>query len=284
MKKIRYFFESILLGLFFGLMWLLPLKIASSFGGFIGRFIGPKMASSRKARRHIRAAFPDISFNEEIHILRGMWDNLGRVMAEYPHLPQLSHNHVTFQYMNGADENCLRNSNAILFSGHLGNWEVPPPALDVFSQTPVHLMYRAPNNPFVDRMITYFRTRKNNINVHTKSALGGKQVMQAIKDGAALAILVDQKYNEGLNVPFFGHDAMTNPFFIKLARKYKRPLIPAFQRRISKTDFEICVYPPIVTQGRSDEDVLIECHKLLEDFIQTYPEQWLWLHRRWKDI
>lgn len=284
MTQIRYFFEALGLALLMLIFRVMPADWASACGGLIGRSLGPKLAASRKALRHIRLAFPDMDDAQSKSILQGMWDNLGRTVAEYPHLYWLSQKRVQYHYMQDVQYDLLKGGHGVLFSGHLGNWEVPPPSLAGFAEAPVHLMYRPPNNPYVDRMLQFFRTRRTSVATHTKSATGGKEVMHALKDGAFLAILIDQKYNEGIDVPFFGQSAMTNPFFLKLARRYKLPLVPCFQRRVQGAHFEITVYPPIDYEGRSDEDVLAECHRLLEAFITAHPDQWLWLHRRWRDI
>lgn len=113
-------------------------------------------------------------------------------------------------------------------------------------------------------------------------------MMETIKQGGILGILIDQKYNQGLNVPFFGHPAMTNPFFVQLAQKYGAPLVPIRGIRLENGGFCLKIYPPVPTledngTPRPIENVIQQAHTLLAGWIREKPEQWLWLHRRWKD-
>ena len=108
-------------------------------------------------------------------------------------------------------------------------------------------------------------------------------MLKSLISGNSLALLGDQKYNEGVCVPFFGHDAMTNPAFVQFAQKFDLPLIPAQCIRMNGANFKIKAHPPIATQNRNVEDIISDYHALLEGWITERPEQWLWLHKRWKD-
>ena len=125
------------------------------------------------------------------------------------------------------------------------------------------------------------------ISGHSKSSAGGKGLMKSLKSGHCAGILIDQKYNEGLSIPFFGIEAMTNPVFVQLAQKYKCALVPIRNERLEGTNFRLNVYEPIEIFDSNDaprpiEDVIKDAHALLESWITERPEQWLWLHRRWK--
>ncbi len=280
---IRYAFEALLVGALFLVFRLLPLDAASAIGGFVGRSVGPKLAASRKAQRHIRNVFPDKPDGEVNAIITGMWDNLGRVMAEYPHLKTIATQRLTVKGEEYVSDTLKQAKGAVFYCLHMGNWEVPPAYMAHEFGADIHLMYRAPNNPWVDKMIHYWRTTGGALlTAHSKSRAGGQGAMKAIRSGAALAILIDQKYNEGINVPFFGMDAMTNPFFVKMARKFDVPLIPATICRTQGANFELTVRPPMDIVDRSDEEIVTAAHNILEEAIIRTPEQWLWLHRRWR--
>ena len=111
-------------------------------------------------------------------------------------------------------------------------------------------------------------------------------MMAALKQGRVLGMLIDQKYNEGLAVPFFGQPAMTNPVFVQMAQRYNGFLIPARAERLGGAHFRLTLHPPLALADqaghpRTAEDVLAEAHRLLEEWIRERPEQWLWIHKRW---
>ncbi|MGH1404876.1 MAG: lysophospholipid acyltransferase family protein [Alphaproteobacteria bacterium] len=286
MKKIRYALEAILLYMLFVFFKLLPPPIASNIGGAIGRFIGPLLAASRKARRHLALAIPDLSEQQQQDIIKGMWDNLGRVIAEYPHLETICKKHTQVQNVEFMQECIENNTPMILIGGHIANWEINSVATLTLLNHPIDITFRAPNNPWVASLLDNARTLKGRITGYPKSRDSGKKIMKALKNKKSIGILVDQKYNEGLNVPFFNRDAMTNPVFVKLCQKYKTPLIPVRNQRHEGCSFTLTAFPPIPVFNedgtpRQTEDVIAEVHTLLESWIEDTPEQWIWMHKRW---
>ena len=289
MKKIRYLFEAFFLKLLFILFKIMSPERASSIGGWIGRSIGPKLAASRKARNNLSQALQDLSEDQKNKIIAEMWENLGRVIAEYPHLEKLSQNNVIVKGEEHVQSITETEENAIFFSAHLANWEINCPAFFLRYNKDIDLTYRAPNNPWVDKMLIKARSLGGRLKGYPKSAESGRAIMQALRNKRCLGILIDQKYNEGMNIPFFGHAAMTNPVFVQLCQKYKCALIPIRNKRINGAHFELTAYPPLKTfeddgEKRPIEDVIQDAHKLLESWIKEEPGQWLWLHRRWKEF
>ena len=281
MKNIRYFFEYLLLLFLLGICKVLPWTWASSLFGYIAQTIGPKTKMNDKAVRHIRSALQCDEATAQ-NIAKGHWNNLGRVMAEYPHLDHIAQHNVHFngvEYINQARED---NKPGIFFSIHSANWEIGPHAMLKNFDLAAHPIYRAPNNQFVDKLLHGYRTSNGQLTLHPKSKRGMMGMVKAMKAGEHLGILVDQKYNEGVTVPFFGMNANTGVAFIELAKKYDCPLIPIQYIR-EKNGFLIDVHPPIPTLDRDVLDILTDAHKLMEGWIRQHPEQWLWLHRRWKN-
>ena len=148
----------------------------------------------------------------------------------------------------------------------------------------VHI-YRAANNPWVDRLIEKCRGPIGGRH-YPKSARGTRNLLVALKDGEHLAMLVDQKYNEGIPVPFFGRDAMTAPTTAEFALRYRIPIVPARVERLKGARFRLTLYPPLDLPDSGDRKadvhaVMTEINGLFEAWIRDRPEQWLWLHRRW---
>ncbi len=285
MKKLRYCLEYIAYSFLMFVFEKLPVSAASDLGGFIARTLGPRLAVSRKARRHIHLAFPGISEDETERIVKGMWNNLGRTFAEYPHLETIAQQHIVFTNPEAIEKLEKVSGGCIVFNGHLGNWEVPPAVMAVRGQT-IDVIYRAPNNNFIESSLKRMRSLNGRIHTHAKSASGTRALLKALKQGRILGILIDQKYNEGISVPFFGHPAMTSTAFVTMGQKYDCPVVPARIVRTKGLNFEITLYDPLRLfnkngEPRNPKDVVIDAHRHLEQWITEKPEQWLWLHKRW---
>jgi KDO2-lipid IV(A) lauroyltransferase len=286
MTKIRYALEAIFLHILFLFFRLLPPKTASNIGGWIGHTIGPRLATSRKALRNLQRALPDMEPARQQEVITDMWEHLGRIIAEYSHLATHARDHTEIENAQRLHDLKANGQNAIFFGAHFGNWELNAPAVVLQCDADVDVSYRAPNNPWVDRLLMKARSMNGRIKGYAKSRQGGKGMMATIKNGGSLGILIDQKYNEGLSVPFFGMEAMTNPFFVQLAQKYKCALVPIRNTRLDGASFRLNIFDPIDVfddegKPRPVEDVIGEAHALLESWIIEKPEQWLWLHRRW---
>jgi len=275
--------------LLFGAFAALPLDCASALGGAIGRLIGPFFGISERARRNIRCAFPGSSESEIARIIRGMWDNLGRVTAEYPHLRKIrvfepggrveTHG---FEYM---DQAVATGRRMIIFSGHLANWEIGMLAAVQYGIS-VSQIYRAANNPLVDRMITRFRGDAGEL--IPKGAGGACEAIATLRRGAHVTMLADQKMNDGIPVPFFGRPAMTAPALAALALRFDCDVLPARVERLGGAHFQLTVFPPLALRrsGNSHADeaaLMTQVNAILESWIRDRPEQWLRVHRRWTD-
>ena len=279
-KKLSYALEAAGLYLAFLVFYLLPAPVASNLGGLIGRNVGPRLATSRKALHNLRQSLPGKTDDEYAQIIRDMWDNLGRVIAEYPHLETIARKYTEMVGGEYFDE-LGPGAPCVLFSGHLSNWEMCSTIAYVHRKFAVELVYRAPNNPWVDHLLHKCRTLGRQLTAIPKSRTGVRNMVRALQEGNHLGILIDQKYNEGIAVPFFGRPAMTSPAFVQLAQKFDCPLFPARCERLGGCRFRLTIFPPMPVSGRAVEDVMAEAHSLLELWIKEHPGQWLWLHRRW---
>ena len=281
-KKIRYAIEALTLSIFMIISKLLPLDWASAMGGFIGRRLGPRMAVSRKAKAHLQIAFPDIDESRINEIITGMWDNLGRVMMEYPHLTKIGKERT--EIIGAEILERYRGQPALIISGHFANWECCPPALYLQYNHQASPIYRAPNNPLSDKMLEYTRSLAGKIKAIPKSKSGTRHIVNALKEGRFIGMLLDQKYNEGVAVDFFGKPAMTSPIFAQLAQKFDCPVIPLRIERTKGANFKITIEEPVNIIDKSSEQMIKEIHTLFEEWIKDRPEQWLWLHKRWGNL
>lgn len=290
LRDALYRLEAVFLYAFYYIVRALPCDAASTLGGWIGRTVGPRLRGTRTARRNLTRAFPEKSAAEIEAIILGMWDNLGRTIAEYPHLEELSRpapagrtefvgaEHVAAALADG--------KGGFLISGHLANWEIPAAAVRQHGLE-LALVYRAPNNPYAARLL--LRNRDAATPTHIpKGAEGARMMLRHLKDGGHIGMLVDQKMNDGIPVPFFGRDAMTAPAGAQLALKFGLPMLPVRGERTGGARFRITVFPPLDLPDSGDRNagalaVMTHLNGLLESWIRERPEQWLWIHRRWPD-
>src|SRR6202007_2988556 len=232
--------------IWFGAVGLLPLDCASALGGVIGRRIGPFLGVSKGARRNIKRAFPELSDSEIARVVAGMWDNLGRVAAEYPHPTKTRLLHPGgrvetpgFEHM---DRAVAAGRRMIIFSGHIANWEIGMLAAVQYGIS-VAQIYRAANNPLVDRMIT--RSRGEAGERIPKGAVAARRAIATLRRGGHLTMLADQKMNDGIPVPFFGRPAMTAPALAALALRFDCDVLPARVERLEGAHFRLTVFPPL---------------------------------------
>jgi KDO2-lipid IV(A) lauroyltransferase len=273
----------------FGAFGLLPLDWASAIGGALARTIGPRLAISKRARLNIRRALPELADHEIAKTIAQMWDNLGRVAAEYPHLRQIrvfepggrveTHG---FEHMNLAVATGRR---MIIFSGHIANWEIGMLAAVQYGAE-VAQIYRAANNPLIDRMITRFRGTGGEL--IPKGSVGARRAIAVLRRGAHLTILADQKMNDGIPVPFFGRPAMTASALAALALRFDCDVLPARVERLGGARFRLTVFPPLPLPRSGDHHadvatLMTRVNQTLEDWIRDRPQEWFWVHRRWPD-
>mgnify|MGYP000081324729 CR=1 FL=1 len=286
-RYVSYPLQGILGYVFFAMVRLLPLQTASDLGGKLGRWIGPRVGVSHRARRNLGRAFAEKPANEIDSIVVGMWDNLGRVLFEYPVLQRIDMNrHV--EIIGIEHLLALRDDDrpGILFAAHTANWEILPLVATAHDLN-VHVFYRQPNNPYVANMFARSHLKSGNKMI-PKGPKGARQALQALGQGGHLGILVDQKMNDGIAVPFFGRDAMTAPALAQMALKYDCPVVAARTERLQGAKFRITFSKPMSIEATDDRHadilaIMTRINQQLEQWIRDKPAQWLWLHNRWPD-
>lgn len=264
---------------------------ASDLGGFVARTVGPWLPVSRVADANLRAAMPGLDAATRRRVVRGVWDNLGRTVAELPHVAALERTASGPGWEMVGEETvrrvAARGGPAIFVSGHIGNWEVLPAAAAACG-VPVSGMYRAAQNPLVDEMVVALRRRAIGAEVpmFPKGAAGARRALAHLSRGGYLAMLMDQKMNDGIEARFFGRPAMTAPALAAMALRFRCPVVPAHVQRIGPARFRLVCEEPLELPDTGDRrsDILAVTQAVndhLERWIRARPEEWLWLHRRW---
>ena len=275
----------------FALFRILPIDAASALGASIARAIGPRVPMSRHAVANLRAAFPDLAPDEIAGIVRGVWDTVGRTFAEFPHLDAIAKDAGTpgaRVAVEGRDTLAAVRAGgaALLFSAHLANWELFAAVLPALG-VPYAQIYRDPNNPAVSWLARKVRRVAPEDRV-PKGAEGARMALAVLGRGGRLGMLVDQKMNDGIAVPFFGRDAMTAPALARFALRFGCPVVPVRLERTGGARFRVTFYPPLPLDDTGDRAadvaaIMARVNRVIEGWIRERPDQWLWIHRRWPD-
>jgi KDO2-lipid IV(A) lauroyltransferase len=264
---------------------------ASNLGGWLARTLGPWLPVTRVADDNLRRALPKLDAAARARVIAGVWDNLGRTVAELPHLATFRRSEAGpgWEIEGEAHIAQLRaaGGQALFFSGHFGNWELILPIAAALGVN-VAGFYRAASNVAVDRLIQALRQRAlgPGVSMFSKGAQGARAALLHLRDGGSLGLLVDQKMNDGIAVPFFGRDAMTAPALAQFALRFALPIVPVRVVRLGPARFRLVCEEPLAVTLTGDKvtdiyAVTLAVNETLERWIRADPASWLWLHRRW---
>ena len=285
--RLSHRLEAALAHVVFALVRPLPTAAVSTFGGWLGRTFGPLTGAHRTALRNLSRALPELDTASQARVLSEAWDNFGRTMMEYAVLAKLARDpgRIIVEGDDALALQTVQGGPAILFCAHLGNWEIIPPALARLAK-PLTIVYRPPNNPLVDRMIGEIRAPYT-AGMAPKGAAGARQMLKALASGEHLILVVDQKINTGLEIPFFGRGAFTGDAVARFAMRYNCPVFPVCTERLEDGRFKVTVEAPWTFPENGGEDevraALTRINQRLEEWIRARPGQWLWMHKRWPD-
>lgn len=286
-RQAAHLAQAALLMAVIGLFRCLPLDWASAFGGMIGRAVGPRLALSRRALRNLSHAMPENSPARNREIVDGMWANLGRTVGELPHLSQLcAQDSDRIEIVNGEGlaDMLEPGGPVMLFGSHLANWEVGSMMIHRLVGPSLLSVYRAANNPYADRLLRRWLGARPAV---AKGSRGAQSLVRHLRGGGRVGMLVDQKLNDGIAVPFFGHDAMTAPAIARLALRFDCPMVPVRLERLEGARFRFTVLPAMRAASSGDVPLdvvraMTRINAMIEGWIGARPEQWLWIHRRWQ--
>ena len=274
------------------LLRLIPMDNAIGVFERFARWLGPKLKRHQVALENLELAFPEKSIEEREKIASDSWAHMARGLIEYGYLDVIfdldeeNKESELIEIINAEQFLKLRDDGlpAILFTGHLANFELLPMAAAKFGLQ-IKSLFRAPNNKYVAARIAAARKDVSENLIASREG-ASFQLMSALERGDHIGILVDQKFRRGINVPFFGHDAPSNPLLAKLARRYDCPVHGARAVRLPNGRFRLEITEELVLPRTKDGDIDIRgttelVNKVVEGWVREYPEQWLWIHRRW---
>ena len=260
---------------------------------FAGLFIAFYHLSPRRrliALYNLKNAFPEKSMTDIIRIAKGVYRNMAVVAAEFFDIPWLTRERIRERVeVEGLEycEEALKKKRGLLMVGaHFGNWELQAIAFSLLFR-PVLFLYRPLDNLFLDRLVTAVRSSSGNTPLIKNKAM--RKMLRTLKANGIIGLLIDQNWSryEGVFVDFFGQPACTSDGVARLALHTEAPVIPAFMVRQESGKYRLVIGEAVelVNTGEQDKDVLINTQKftkIIENMIRKYPDQWFWVHQRWK--
>jgi Kdo2-lipid IVA lauroyltransferase/acyltransferase len=270
-------------------------RTANFVAAFMRR-IGPLLPEHRVGRDNLRAAFPQKSAAEIERILAGVWDNLGRVAVEFAHLDEFTVEGLgppaadMITYTPAAKkyyESIAAGDRPVLgFAAHLANWELPAVVAKTLGRSTA-ILYRRPNIAPISDVIV--KLREPLMGELIASGLAAPlQLARAVRAGVHVGMLVDQHYSKGVEVIFFGRRCLANPLIALLARQTECPIHGLrVMRKPDGNSFEAEITAPIDVPRDADGQIDVArtmqaITSVIEGWVREHPEQWLWLHRRWR--
>ena len=285
MRKFFYLIEFILIKLFFFILIIIGYKNGSNLGDFIGRLFGPIFRSKKLIENNLEQSgiVDKKNYNK---IISKIYGNYGRILAEYPFLEAFRNSKLNkFIEIDGLENlNKIKREKrrAVFISGHFNNFELM--ALQI-EKAGINLcaIYRPLNNVFLNKTMEEIRENFICKNQIKKGRSGTRQIIENIKKGNSVALMIDQRVREGIKINFFGKPASTTTIPAQLIKKYKCDLVPIYIERKKNNYFKMFVSEPIkIGNNKSIKEITEHLNKILEKMILKNVDQWIWTHDRWK--
>ena len=289
MKIFKYFFQFLIVLSLFIVFKIIRLQKASFLGGLLAKIFGPLFRSKEIIEKNLKNCFKKIDSSEIEKISLGMWDNIGRTFSEYVFLKDFQKNNNNLIRLYGTeylDEIKKKNKPVVFISAHLANFELMAMQLSTHG-IKFAAMYRPLNNLFLDPILEYLRLKYLCPILIKKGRSSMREVLSKIKNGYSIALLVDQRTSEGKKVEFFNCPALTTTVPAQISLRFNYKIVLIYIERLANSNFEIIIHKPFQYKksGNYKKDtygLTLEINKKIEKMILRRPEQWLWLHNRWK--
>ena len=287
MKKIKYFLQFIFIFFLFSIFKLIGIKYSTIISGKIFKIIGPFFRSTKISLANLELAIPSSSEPKKKEILKNMWSNYGKILAEYMFIKdfristELSKN-ITVKNQE-IIENIKKDGKPVIFiSGHFNNFELMAMHIEK-SGIDLAAVYRPLNNIFLNPLME--KIRKNFIckKQIKKGISGTKELLLNFKQGTSIALMVDQRVSEGILCNFFGKKAFTTSIPAQFAKKFNAKIIPIYIERYEGNKFIIEIQKAIENHDdQSIESITSKLNQIIEKMVLKNPDQWIWTHNRWK--
>jgi Kdo2-lipid IVA lauroyltransferase/acyltransferase len=288
---IRHRLEYLGVRLLIGVVRILPPAVVDACGSALGlAFHALDRPHRRVAQRNVAAAFPTRSAAEQRAIVRGTFKHFGRLLFELLKFSTLTNEQMLARVEFEGEERvraAYAQGKGVLFvTGHFGYWELQALVHGLKLQ-PMFVMARALDNPHLHRLLERMRTRTGNGVIYRQGTV--RRAMRVLQDGGGVGILIDQhiQSRDAIHVDFFNRPAATTPIVAALALRTGARIVPLFALPLGQSRYRMIYEHPIELPPEGTEDPIHEvtqrCTDVLEMYVRRHPDQWLWMHRRWRN-
>ena len=285
MKKIKYLIEYIILILVFKIFRIIGYENASNLGEKIGRFFGPLFRNKKNILSNLIESNIGKNNKERNMIIKSMWGNYGRILAEYQYMEDFRSNKLEkFIQIDGLEvleELKIKKKQVIFISGHFNNFELMAMYLEK-NGIKLGAIYRPLNNIYLNKIMENIRIKHICKNQIKKGLSGTREVVNLVKNGSSIALMVDQRVSEGIKSIFFNRVASTTTIPAQLVKKYNLDIVPVYIERNQKKYFKMSISKPLSFKNHNIGKITQEINFLLEKMVLKNPDQWIWSHNRWK--
>ena len=285
MKLIRYFFEYFFIIILFGLLRLLGYRIASEFGCFLGKTLGPLFRPKKIIKNNLIKFDNSLTPEKIRNISKEMWENYGRILAEYPFISSFRKGdldkYIKIENKEKLEE--IKKGQPVVFvSAHFSNFELMAMAIEKAGVS-LSAIYRPLNNKMVNSIMEPLRKKYICKNQIKKGINGVRESLKFFKQGVSIAIMIDQRVTEGEKINFFNHPAYTTTIPAQFVKKFKCKIQPVHIERYDKINFKITFDEQLIIGENADSaSISLKLNQWLENKIKKNPSQWIWTHDRWK--
>ena len=286
MKIVKYLIQFVIICIFYIIFKIIGVKLSSYLSGKLFEIIGPIFRSKKIINNNIKKAFPDYNSKEFNKIKSSMWNNYGRVFAEYLYMKNFRNGNLSKNISIEGEDILLniknQNQKVVFVSGHFSNFELMAMQIDKIG-IKIAAIYRPLNNIFLNKFMERIR-KKYICNNQIKKGIGGlKELIKLNNQGFSTALMIDQRVSQGVKSNFFNEKAFTTIIPAQLIKKFNMPVVPIFIERYEGIKFKMKVLKPIHFSNEDTiENITNELNKILEKMILASPYNWIWSHNRWK--
>ena len=286
-KNLQYLFEYFFLQIVLSALKICGINNSVRICRYVARKIGPLLPVSKIACQNIKDILGKNVDSQAI--IDQVWDNFGSFIGEFPYVSNMSEDELSKRVEVEGVEHIIEFQKLhrpfVLFTGHFANWDFALKILNRFYPK-FAIIYRKANNPYVDKLINGSRAGEN-IKLIAKGAKGARDLIAAIKSQYAIGMLVDQKMNDGIEVPFLGQPAMTANAIAKIALDFDYPIVPLQIIRTDNSHFKVIIHPALEVKSTQNHkvdhyNIMLTINTILGNWVKEYPGQWFWFHNRWK--
>ena len=285
MKRLIYLIEFILIQLLFLLFSIIGYKNSSNLGYFIGKYIGPFFRSKSSIKKNLKQAEIKNENNYDL-IANKVLGNYGRIFSEYIFMKDFRNEklqkYITINGTNILNDIIKEQKRVVFVSGHFNNFELMAMQLDKYGIN-LTALYRPLNNMFLNKTMEKIRTKFICQKQIKKGRSGMRELVKNFKAGSSIALMIDQRVREGINVPFFLKPCSTTSIPAQIVKKYDCEIVPIYIERKKGYHFEMTILQPMIFDKNSSvEMITTRLNETLEQMILKNVDQWIWTHNRWQ--